>query len=322
MKGFDPKWRDLPDYILGVTREIWEERNIARLNEYYASDIVVRSPGCVVLGNQAVIQATLATLAQFPDRQLLGEDVICSGDEETGFLSSHRILSTATHAMAGAFGAPAGKALRYRTIADCAVRDNQIYDEWLVRDQGAIVRQLGVEPKCYAAELIEWEGGPHSCAEPWTRARDVVGRYQGGGNKHPVGARYAGILQRIMDADMAVISREYDRACQLELPGGETGHGHGAAYQFWLNLLSALPDAEFRIDHMIGRDDPGERPRAAMRWTLSGTHDGWGAFGAPSGAPIDLLAISHAEFGPRGLSREFVLIDETAIWKQIALHTG
>ena len=37
--------------------------------------------------------------------------------------------------------------------------------------------------------------------------------------------------------------------------------------------------------------------------------------------------ISHAEFGslgaaPPGLRREFTLHDETAIWKQIALHTG
>ena len=44
-----------------------------------------------------MIGATLATLAEFPDRTLLGEDVIWSGDEEAGFLSSHRLLSTATH---------------------------------------------------------------------------------------------------------------------------------------------------------------------------------------------------------------------------------
>jgi hypothetical protein len=32
--------------------------------------------------------------------------------------------------------------------------------------------------------------------------------------------------------------------------------------------------------------------------------------------------MSHAEFGPRGLRREWVLFDETAIWKQILLKTG
>ena len=34
------------------------------------------------------------------------------------------------------------------------------------------------------------------------------------------------------------------------------------------------------------------------------------------------MGISHAEFGPRGLRREYVVFDETAIWKQIAMITG
>ena len=25
MKGFDPKFRDFPDYIIGITKEIWED---------------------------------------------------------------------------------------------------------------------------------------------------------------------------------------------------------------------------------------------------------------------------------------------------------
>ena len=32
--------------------------------------------------------------------------------------------------------------------------------------------------------------------------------------------------------------------------------------------------------------------------------------------------MSHAEFGPRGLRREWVLCDETAIWKQILMQAG
>ena len=84
MKGFNQKWRDFPDYILGITREIWEERGLATLEHYYAKGIPVRSPGSLVVGNQSVIAATMATLAEFPDRKLLGEDVIWSGSPETG----------------------------------------------------------------------------------------------------------------------------------------------------------------------------------------------------------------------------------------------
>ncbi len=44
MKGFDPKFIDFPDYILGITKELWEDRRVAKLHDYYAPDIVVRSP--------------------------------------------------------------------------------------------------------------------------------------------------------------------------------------------------------------------------------------------------------------------------------------
>lgn len=323
LQGFDTKWRDFPDYILGVTREIWEQRGIATLHHYYAPDIVVRSPSSVVRGNRGVIAATMATLAELPDRQLLGEDVIWSGAAETGdLLSSHRILSTATHTHPGMYGAPTGKRISYRIIADCAARDNQIYDEWLIRDQGAIVRQLGWDPKAFAANLIEREGGPDACVKPFTLDRDMAGGYAGRGNLHPAGQQYAQLLAAIMGADFAAIPASYDRGCHLELPGGVTAHGWTAADQFWLGLRAAFPNAQFAVHHQIGRDDPGFSPRAAVRWSLTGNHDGWGAFGTPTGAPVHIMGICHAEFGPWGLRREYVLIDETAIWKQILLKTG
>ena len=34
MRGFSDKWTDLPDYILGITKEIWEGRGIEPLNHY------------------------------------------------------------------------------------------------------------------------------------------------------------------------------------------------------------------------------------------------------------------------------------------------
>ncbi len=321
MEGFDPRFRDFPDYILGITREIWEERGIATLHHYYARDIVVRSPASVVVGNANVIGATMATLSEFPDRQLLGEDVIWSGSPEAGMLSSHRIVSTATHAGDGVYGQATGRTLTYRILADCHAKANTIDDEWIIRDQGAIVRQLGHEPRAYAEAQIAAEGGRETAKRPFTPAIDRQGPYTGAGNDDPTGARYAAVLSAIMAADMAEIPKAYDRACRLELPGGATGYGWGAADRFWMGLRAAFPDATFRIHHQIGRQDAAMPPRAALRWSLDGHHTGWGAFGAPTGAPVHVMAISHAEFGPRGLRNEWVVFDETAIWKQILLGT-
>lgn len=322
MQGFDKKFKDFPDYIIGITKEIWEDRGISTLHQYYSDDIVVRSPASVVIGNQNVIGATMATLAEFPDRTLLGEDVIWSGTPEEGMLSSHRLLSTATHTRDGMYGAATGKKLTYRILADCHAINNQINDEWLIRDQGAIVRQMGWDPKDYAADLIEKEGGPDACVQPLTPATDQPGPYKGRGNDNEWGAKYADIITRIMGADMAAIPVEYDRAVQVEYPGGVTGHSHGAVDEFWMGLRASFPDARFQIDHQIGRDDPMMPPRTALRWSLTGKHSGWGSFGAPTGADIYLLGICHAEFGPWGLRREYVIYDETTIWKQILLQTG
>ena len=322
MKGFDPRWSDFPDYIIGITREIWEERKIATLHHYYSDDIVVRSPASVVVGNKDVIGATMATLAEFPDRTLLGEDVIWSGSPEEGMLSSHRIISTATHLGDGVYGKATGKKLQYRIIADCHAINNQINDEWLIRDQGAIVRQMGWDPATYARDLIERQGGPENCVQPFTPGIDKPGPYKGKGNDNEWGAKYADILGRIMGADMAAIETEYDRACQLAYPGGVAGYSWGDADRFWMGLRASFPSATFRIEHRIGRDDPLMPPRAALRWSLHGTHDGWGVFGEPTGAEVYVMGAAHAEFGPWGLRREYVLFDETSIWKQIALKTG
>ncbi|WP_298803340.1 ester cyclase [uncultured Lentibacter sp.] len=322
MKGFSNRFTDFPDYIIGITKEIWEDRGIATLHDYYAPDIPVRSPASVVKGNQGVIAATMATLHEFPDRTLFGEDVIWSGTPEEGMLSSHRLHSTATHANDGVYGKATGKRLSYRIIADCHAINNQINDEWLIRDQGAIVRQLGWEPKAYARDLIAREGGPESCVQPFTPAIDIEGPYKGRGNDNAWGAKYADILTRIMGADFTVIPKEYDRGANLEYAGGVSALSHDGADKFWMGLRASFPNAKFTIEHQIGRDDDMMPPRAAIRWSLHGKHDGWGVYGAPTGAEVYIMGASHAEFGPWGLRREYTLYDETSVWKQILLKTG
>lgn len=334
MKGFDPKWRDVPHYINGITHEIWESRRIGALRHLYAPGLIVRSPASVVLDNSGVIAATMATLAEFPDRELLGEDVIWCDDPEgatassDAFLSSHRLICTMTHSHSGAYGAATGAKLRYRILADCAIRDGAVYDEWLVRDQSAIVRQMGFDPKDWTRQQITREGGAEACVKPMTPANDVPGPYTRRGNADPWGQRYAETLTRIMAAEMDVIPQAYDRAANLSYPGGEEALGWQGADRFWMGLRAAFPTAEFKIEHVIGREDALLAPRAALRWSLHGSHSGWGRFGPPTGAQVYIMGMCHAEYGPYGqtgdpaIRREFALIDETAIWKQILLATG
>ena len=316
------RFATLPDYIQGVTHEIWEQRRIASLRQSYGADMVMRSTQGLILGTEGVIVDTLASQAAFPDREILGDDVIWCGTEADGYLSSHRSVIIGTHTGHGVFGPPTGRVVTTRCIADCFVEDDVITDEWLCYDVSAMVRQLGHTPRDWAMAAIAREGGADTATRPFTPDQNRPGPYAGRGNDHPLGRRLSDILTRIMDLDIAVVDEAYDRAAHIYHAGGVTGWTARLAAAQWMQLRAAFPDATFGIDHAIGRADAGEPDRAAVRWHLTGTHSGHGTFGPPTGAPVHIMGFTHAEFGPWGLRREWSLWDEVAIWKQIHLHTG
>ena len=56
----------------------------------------------------------------------------------------------------------------------------------------------------------------------------------------------------------------------------------------------------------------------AMRWRVRASHDGAGRYGPPTGKPVQIMGISHAELDHHGrVLREWVLIDEIALWMQL-----
>jgi predicted ester cyclase len=320
MKNFDPKWQDFPHFIIGITKEIWEDRQIALLESCYAKDIVVRGAGGLKQGCQAVIDDTLAKMAAFPDLQILAEDVIWSGSESQHYLSSHRTVITGTQTGDSIYGPATGKRYYARCIADCAVTDGVFDDEWLVFDSSSIVKQLGHDPREFVRRQIIAQGGPDKAMRPFTPDQDRTGAYTLRGNDNEWGGRFVKILERIMRKDIAVIGKTYDRAVRLEHPGGQGGWSWEFAEAAWMGLLSSFPRARFTIHHVIGNDEAGRAPRAAVRWSLDGGHEGYGRFGAPTGAEVHVMGISHAEFGPWGVHREFTQYDELAIWKQIEMQ--
>ena len=48
------------------------------------------------------------------------------------------------------------------------------------------------------------------------------------------------------------ISQEYNRAAQLEYPGGVNTWSFEGADQFWMGLRASFPNAIFKVRHAIG----------------------------------------------------------------------
>ena len=320
MKGFDKKYQDFPDFILKITKQIWEGKDVESIAKFYTDDIPVISPFGITYGNKPVIESTYSTLKEFPDRQLLGEDVIWNGDDKNGYHSSHRILSKGTHLGEGFYGKPSGKEIYYRVIADCACRDNQVYDEWIVRDQGAMVRQIGYSPEEFAMITIEKEGG-------FNNAKEVLNKLDlKPSNYHPIavktnsaGEKYSKILNKIFTNEYDF--KDYDRATNIYWPGNKLGHGREDVIKLWNSLKNILSEKKFKIEHVGYLDEPNTNPRASIRWSLEGVHsEDSKDYGKKTNSSLTIIGINHAELNSNGVTKEWVLFDEVAIWKQILMN--
>ena len=189
-----------------------------------------------------MVRFTLQTLHMFPDRQLLGEDVIGSEDEPGTFYSSHRILSTMTHQGDGFFGPPTGKEVHTRIIADCICRENKVIDEWMVRDQSAIVKQIGLDPKEFSLRLAEdWKNS----GQPLLTADDLVNRWTG----PPDSGQASGIVEKLIatytsvweNSELRLLEQSHDRACQVHSPGANTLHGRKQLTDFLTGYQASFP---------------------------------------------------------------------------------
>ena len=317
-------WHSIADYIHGITRSIWEDRQVATgLAQFYAPDVIVRAPTGVTVGNAGVVSATLATLHQFPDRQLVGEDVIADDHGDGSFLSSHRLISVMRHQGDGVFGAATGRLVKSRIIADCVVAGGRVVEEWLVRDGAAFAGALGLPVVEFAARMVAADRAANLDVAYYTPARDVAGAYRPRLADDAAAMAYANGWRRIWgEANPSAIRALYAEGAAVALPGGTIANGWGEIDRFVIGYLAALPGAAFRVESLTINRAADQPVRIAMRWSLAGVHGGFGAFGAPGGAPIHIMGINHAQIWGDRVVAEWILVDEVAVHKQRLDHAS
>ncbi|NCF68823.1 MAG: hypothetical protein GWP61_22920 [Chloroflexi bacterium] len=320
MQNFAPEFQTPEQYIIDITYHIWEERGVGLIHQWYAADSPVRTPHVVTNSVDAVVRHTLDTMHEFPDRELLAEDVII-GDKTKGFYSSHRVRSTATHLGDGAFGPVTKRSITMLAIADCLCRDNQVVEEWLIRDQAAIALQLGIEPEKYGQALGANNPDAYAIGNEAMRRRWV----------NPNGLAIIGdqtiansIIQTydVMwnEKNLQVMMEGYDRAVRFEGFSGQLCYGRSHTGNIFRGIMASIPDGRFEPYHIIVHQQTENAVRVALRWSYCGTHGGYGRFGEPGGSPLAILAISHFELRDGLIKNEWVLMDETSVYAQMAAH--
>lgn len=322
LPGFDPVYRDFVDYIIRCTHRIWEEKNIGLCRSHYSDDCVIHTLAGPVRGKEAVVQNTIATLSAFPDRTLVGEDVIWSEDAPGTFYSSHRIASGMTHGgIDPQFGAPTGKRATVTTIADCLCRQNRIIEEWLVRDNLSAAWQLDVSPWDLARAQAEADRAGDAARHQW-RA-DAIERVRKGTDEiridagHPAEAAAAMIKQAFVDTMFGAAAETLSEAAEIRWPSGRHGFGRG----FWIGcvtqLSAMLHDRAVAIEHVAARPLPAGDIAVAIRWSLAGKHRGAGVWGEPTGRDLLVMAVSQSRVRQGRIVEEVCVFDELAVLRQV-----
>lgn len=323
LAGFDPCYSDIVHYIAYCTHRIWAEKAVGLIYTHYDDAVVVHTPYGTQTSVEEVVAGTIQMLQAFPDRESRLGNVAWEGDDQRGFYTSHLGTSRMTNLGPSVYGPATGKKVRIRHIADCQIRENLIYREWLVRDNGALVRQLGLDPVETAIRLAAAQGASGVPPIATGLAERAVGQ------RHPEPLDLPQGPGATMEENLRHLfhdvwnRRRFDRIRDFYAPdvNVQTAPGRevqGIAGVTWsvIAMLAALPDGAISFDHYCHSDET-DGTIAAVRWTLNGTHTGNGQFGPPSGKPVTILGMSHFRFRGGRIVQEWTVWDEIAVLMQI-----
>ncbi len=329
MDGFDPKFSDIVDYIIRVTHEIWEEKAIGKLYDYYANTVQIHTTSGTVYGREAVLASTIGTLAAYPDRRLYGDEVIWGGDDVQGFYSSHRLTHAGTNRGWSLYGPPTGNKINYRAIADCHVKRNMIVEEWLVRDELTLIHQLGLNPVETAQTFARKEADSGLQLQIAGDIERGTGQLPPPRMPEPESDTFdpeyfvRRLIHEVWNWRLLNKVRDYfAEAVNLESASMRKSQGHEDYQTYVLSLLSPFPDLAMTIEHFCAVGDEKTGYRTATRWTMRGTHTGYGIYGEPTGQPIQIMGVSHHLIKDGKVQNEWTLFDEFALLKQIHRPKG
>jgi SnoaL-like polyketide cyclase len=317
MAGFEDNFTDIVDYIIRITEQIWVERAVGRIYETYDANCTVYTTNGIVRSVEEVIASTAMSLHAAPDGESHHLNVAWSGDEVDGFYTSHLGFARSTNIGASPYGPATGKRIGRFFVADCVSRNNFIHTEWLVRDNGTAVRQMGFNIHETAQRLAE-----RSLAEPPvlsvpTRLNGQVPRkgYDGPTNTIEgwVEHHFSEIWnQRRFDH----IPFHYAPNVIAHWAGGRVAHGAHNLGSLIIAMLASLPDATMRVEHVSWSDET-DGVIVAVRWMLEGTTRPGGLLGSvPSGRPVGVMGMSHFRFAGLFVVEEWTIFDEVAVLAQ------
>ena len=326
LRGFDPVYTDIVDYIVRCTHRIWDERDVGLIYTHYAHNAVMYGALTTLYDREAVVHDTIQRIAEMPDRRAMATQVVWSGNDVDGFYTSHLLTSTGRHTEPGRYGRPTGRRFATRTVADCRVFENRIYREWLVRDSMAVVQQLGLDAHALAAQMardlldrgmtaveIAENGRAHGQYPPPEDADTSLARSE-------TEAWCLRWMHQAYNRRMFGVLREvYAPNVQWHGPPMRELFGRAAVLHQVLRLFAMLTDASFVPQHVCSNATEEGGELVAVRWIIDGHHLGWGTLGAPTGQRVCVMGMTHLRVVDHRIVDDWTVYDELAMLTQVKL---
>ena len=329
MRGFEPTYLDIVDYIVRDTSRIWDEQDIGYIYDTYAPGCRVYDDEGMKYGVERVVFETMQAINAFPDTRHYADEVIWAGDEDQGFATSHRAVNVGHHTGQWRWGPPTGKKINLWVIANCVTRDNAIFEEWVLYNTGARLAQLGID-LVDAARTI----GNQKTAVPLTEHQaGEVERIIGGQLPAPYPSNpSSGHASGSFDVDyevralfhnvynrknLAAIDRAYAQNVRWNAATNRAGYGRSEVKAMARTLMSTFPDLGLHVDEVYWMGNDTDGYAVSVRWSASGTHRGYGLYGKPTGRRVFLWGLSQLYFQHGKIVEDWMLFNEIDVMAQI-----
>lgn len=325
MRGFESRYVNIVDYIVRITHQIWEEKDIGYIYDTYSHDCRVWDDIGLQYGRDKIVADTVHTNNAIPDVRLVADEVIWAGNEDVSFHTSHRTMILGTNTGFSRFGPPTRRPLRLLCIANCVARDNEIYDEHVAYDTAALIQQMGFDvaetARAVAAQRMEGPFAPNfSGSDPDrlggqsfpTRPRipDVVD----GNVREFVQAAFDSIWNRRNFGAMADV---YAPDIVFEGSTGRVYRGIGQLRSHVMSLVAMFPNIRVSVDDIYWMGNARDGYLVSVRWGGIGAHRGNGAYGGPTGKEAHIWGITQWQIKDNKVQKEWTVFNEFGILMQI-----
>ncbi len=324
MRGFEDHYADIIDYIVRATHRAWEEKDIGYVYDFYKHNCVVHDESGQVFGRDRVIENSIGLMNAFPDMRWLPGEVIWSGDDEVGFHTSHRALFIGTNTGWSSFGPPTGRRCKFWAMANCIAIGNEIYNEFVIENSATMIQQLGLDvretARRTAAEMDLDSYAKANFGEP----SRLLGQ---GKPEHlppaPTGAFdpedfIRRMLHYVWNWRMVGMTRDFfSPNVRAFGPVERFSSGLGDYQANVMARLAMFPDLALGIDDLYFMGNDIEGYMVAVRWTIVGTHRGYGIYGKPTGRHVRMWGISHFDIRHGRIVEEWTMFNEFSTLQQI-----